>query len=99
MRISTSGGSQVRRNRNGHELFYIASDTALTAIPLNIVNGRPEVGTAIQLFKAHLAPIQAISRQQYVVARDGQRSLIITSDDAPLEPITLILNWKPLTQR
>ena len=99
LRVSTNGGSQVRWNRDGHELFYIGSDTALTAVPVNIVNGRPELGAAAPLFKTHLAPIQAISRQQYVVARDGHRFLIITSDESPLQPITLILNWKPPNQR
>ena len=58
VRISTNGGSQVRWHRNGHELFYIGSDTALTAVPVNIINGRPEVGKAVPLFKTHLAPIQ-----------------------------------------
>ena len=99
VRISTNGGVQVRWHGNGHELFYIGSDAALTAVPVNIINGRAEVGTAVPLFKTHLAPIQAISRQQYVVTRDGKRFLIITADDAPLQPMTLILNWKPPPQR
>ena len=99
VRISTNGGSQVRWHANGHELFYIGSDTAFTAVRVNIVNDRPEVGTAVPLFKTHLAPIQAISRQQYVVTRDGQRFLIITADDTPVQPMTLVLNWKPVSQR
>jgi hypothetical protein len=39
--------------------------------------------------------MSAISRQQYVVSRDGLRFLIITGEEGPSQPITLILNWKP----
>ncbi len=69
------------------------------AVPIKIEAGRPEVGTPAALFKTRVAPIQAISRQQYVVAPDGQRFLIITSEEASVQPIMLILNWKPMTQR
>ena len=98
VRLSAAGGSQVRWQRDGKEVFYIGADNALTAVPLNIADGRPEVGTPVPLFKTHVAPIQAISRQQYVVAPDGQRFLIVTSEEAPTQPITLILNWKLTAQ-
>ena len=95
IRISTAGGTQVRWRRDGKEIFYIAADTAFMAVPMDIAAGRSEVGTPVPLFKTRIAPIQAISRQQYVVAPDGQRFLISTSDETPTQPITLILNWKP----
>ncbi len=69
------------------------------AVPMNMAAAPPQIGTPAPLFKTHIAPIQAISRQQYVVARDGQRFLILTSDEGPTQPITLVLNWKPTAQR
>ena len=99
IRISTAGGTQVRWRRDGKEIFYIAADTAFMAVPMDIAAGRSEVGTPVPLFKTRIAPIQAISRQQYVVAPDGQRFLISTSDETPTQPITLILNWKPALTR
>jgi Tol biopolymer transport system component len=99
LRISTAGGTQVRWRRDGKEIFYIAGDNALMAAPVDTSTGRSEVGPSVSLFKTRLAPIQAISRQQYVVAPDGQRFLISTSDETPTNPITLILNWKPAAQR
>jgi hypothetical protein len=52
------------------------------------------VGTPKPLFKTSIAPIRTISRQQYVVSPDGQRFLVVTTDQSPLTPITLLLNWK-----
>jgi hypothetical protein len=98
MRISTAGGTQVRWRRDGTEIFYIAPDGAFMAVAIDIAAGRSEVGTPVPLFKTRMAPIQAISRQQYVVAPDARRFLISTADEAPTQPITLILNWKPTAQ-
>jgi serine/threonine protein kinase len=99
LRISTGGGSQVRWRRDGKEIFYLATDNSFMSVAIDIAAGRSDVGTPVPLFKTRVAPIQAISRQQYVVAPDGQRFLISTSADTPTPPITLILNWKPTAQR
>jgi Tol biopolymer transport system component len=90
--VSTAGGSQPRWRSDGRELFYIAPDGYLMAVP---IGGSPPVGIPARLFKTRLSPFSAISRQQYVVSRDGQRFLMIASDDVPTPPITVILNWKP----
>jgi len=34
VRVSTDGGAQVRWNRSGKELFYVAADDRLTAVPI-----------------------------------------------------------------
>jgi hypothetical protein len=97
--VSTGGGSQPRWRRDGRELFYIAPDGYLMAVPMGEAAGPSGIGIPVRLFKARLAPFSVISRQQYAVSRDGQRFLIVAGDDAPVPPITLILNWKPPTQR
>src|SRR5262249_3957233 len=96
-RISTGGGAQVRWRSDMKELFYIALDQQLMAVPvaLRSSDGAVEAGTPVPLFSAHVGgALQAGSRQQFVVSRDGQRFLMNTVLDAgPGSPITLILNW------
>ena len=91
--ISTSGGGDARWRRDGRELFYIAPNETLMAVP--VTGALPAgLGSPVPLFKTSLAPVRTISRQQYVVARDGQRFLMVTREGEP-RPITLILNWRP----
>jgi Tol biopolymer transport system component len=95
VRVSPDGGTQVRWRRDGKELFYIAADQSLMAVPIGVTAGAAKLGIPVRLFQIRTAPVRSISRQQYVVSADGQRFLIITAGDAPLSPITLVLNWRP----
>jgi Tol biopolymer transport system component len=99
LQVSTNGGGQVRWRPDGKELFYIALDGQLMAIPIRIVsNGKSiESGAPVSLFATRVGgAIQTGNLQQYVVSRDGQRFLMNTlaEGDKP-SPITVILNWKP----
>jgi Tol biopolymer transport system component len=98
-RISTNGGAQPRWRRDGKELFYIAMDGQLMAVPIRLAADtqtvRPEPPVA--LFPArveHVLPV-AGTRQQYAVSRDGNRFLINTVAEEVTSPITVIFNWKP----
>jgi dipeptidyl aminopeptidase/acylaminoacyl peptidase len=100
-RVSTNGGAQVRWRHDGRELFYIALDGRLMAVP---VRWRPDsrlvdVGTPVPLFVTRIGgAVQAsmVLRQQYVVSADGQRFLMGTVPEVTSSaPITVILNWKP----
>jgi len=98
-RVSVDGGAQVRWNPNGKELFYVAPDDRLMAVPIHFAsNGKTvEVGTPLGLFTTNVgigAP--NTNRQQYMVAPDGQ-SFVMNSvlGEATSSPITVILNWKP----
>ena len=97
--ISTNGGSQVRWRRDGKELFYVALDGRLMAVPIRVASngGAPEVGTPVALFAPRLggAVQQADYRHQYMVSPDGQRFLVATVTEEATSPITVILNWKP----
>ena len=55
--ISTAGGSQPRWRRDGQELFYIAPDTRLMAVPIALgKDGQTiEPGTPVPLFPTRLA--------------------------------------------
>ena len=98
-RISANGGTQVRWRGNGRELFYVAADNTLMSVPMGPGANRSGIGAPVPLFKTGLVPSSTISRQQYVVTSDGQRFLMITTENGPAPPITLLLNWQPAAQR
>jgi eukaryotic-like serine/threonine-protein kinase len=97
--ISTNGGSQVRWRRDGKELFYVALDGRLMAVPIGVASNAqsPDVGTPVALFAPPLggAVQQGDARHQYMVSSDGQRFLMATVMEEANAPITIILNWKP----
>ena len=98
LQISTNGGAQVRWRRDGKELFYIALDDRLMAVPIRLAsNGQTvEPGSPIPLFATRVGgALQTIFRQQYMVSPDGQRFLMNTITEEAASPITVILNWKP----
>jgi Tol biopolymer transport system component len=98
-RVSIDGGAQVRWNPNGKELFYIAADDRLMAVPIRFVsNGQAvEPGTPLGLFATNVGSTAInTNRQQYAVSPDGQ-SFVMNSvlEEASTSPLTVILNWKP----
>ncbi len=96
--ISTNGGAQVRWRRDGKELFYIALDNRLMAVPIRFAsNGQAvEPGAPVPLFATRVGgALQAFPRNQYMVSPDGQRFLMNTVTEEAASPISVILNWKP----
>jgi serine/threonine protein kinase len=99
VRVSVDGGAQVRWNSNGKEVFYVATDNRLMAVPIRfLADGiAAESGTPLPLFATTLGnPGGPVNRQLYVVAPGGQ-SFVMNSAaaDADASPITVILNWNP----
>ena len=95
--VSTAGGSQPRWRRDGNELFYVAADNRLMAVPI-AVGADPstlKVGAAVPLFRTRLASGTSInpSEPQYAVASDGRRFLMNLSVEGAASPITVVLNW------
>ena len=95
-RISSEGGVQARWRHDGREIFYLAPDNRLTAVPVRLDSDRVDVGTPMPLFAPGLiGPIpRSPYARHYIVSRDGQRFLVNTRKEVTL-PITVILNWKP----
>ena len=93
--ISTSGGAQPRWRRDGRELFYLAPDSRLMAVPIAFSRDAIDPGAPVPLFATHVGSVaQGIARPQFAVSADGQRFLMNNlSEDANLSPITVILNW------
>jgi dipeptidyl aminopeptidase/acylaminoacyl peptidase len=88
--VSTSGGSQPRWNRNGKELFYVALDRKLMAVPVK-TGAAFEAGAPRALFETNLPTTP--QRQVYSVAPDGQRFLLDAPVEAASAPIILVQNW------
>ena len=93
--VSTAGGSQPRWRRNGKELFYVAADTKLMAVPIaSPSDGHTlEVGLPVPLFRTRLVGVDQ-PKAQYAVAADGQRFLMnVIADESTASPITIVQNW------
>jgi len=99
LRISSDGGDQVRWRPDGKELFYIARDSQLVAVPIRLgANGETvETGTPVGLFVTRVGGWGGVpGSAQYVVSPDGLRFLMNTlTGEVVTSPITVILNWKP----
>ena len=87
-RISTSGGTQPRFSRNGQELFYVAADGMMMAVPMS----GGAFATPKALFKTRMLTGLVQSGIDYDVTADGQRFLIGTKVGEPT-PVTVFLHW------
>jgi hypothetical protein len=92
-RVSLNGGTQPRWGADGKELFYVAGDT-LYAVPIRLT---PQFspGSPKALFR-HPGLEDPMPEQQYDVAADGQRFLVVKelvpgSDARP--SIQVVQNW------
>ena len=97
--VSIDGGGQVRWNPNGRELFYVAADDRLMAVPIRFAatGTTVEADAPLGLFATNVGSTAINTvRQQYAVSPDGQ-SFMMNSvlGEASASPITVILNWKP----
>ncbi len=92
--VSTNGGTQVRWNPNGKELFYIGPDGRLMMVAIRLpVDGQAvELGTPAALFATSVNP--NYFRHQYMVSPDGQSFIMNFNEPISASPITIILNWK-----
>ena len=96
--ISPNGGTHARWRRDGEELFYLAPDGRLMAVPIRVALNRaaPEIGTPVPLFVPPIggAIQRGDFRQLYMVSPDGKQFLVATVTEGPTSPIAVILNWK-----
>jgi Tol biopolymer transport system component len=95
--VSTNGGSQVRWNPRGEELFYIAADDRLMSVPIVERSGQLEPGAATALFPTTVGSTAPnTNRQQYSVSADGRTFLMNgLVEPARSSPVTVLLNWMP----
>jgi hypothetical protein len=93
--ISSNGGVQPRWRRDGSELFYVATDQTLMAVP--VLNPETlQTGTPSALFRTRLiaqGSLTGIFDTLYDVTADGQKFLmnVVPANLGP--PYTVVLNW------
>ena len=97
--MSTDGGVFPVWRSDGRELYYLNPAGAIMAVPVTI---KPtlEPGAPRVVFSSAIVGggVDAQQGRQYDVAPDG-RFLINISVDNAIGPITLLMNWRPDTQR
>ena len=79
--ISINGGDYPRWRRNGQELFYVASDQTLMAVPVTSQSGRLEFSSAAPLFKLTMpqGSISSLQPYSYDIAPNGEQVLGFTA--------------------
>jgi serine/threonine protein kinase len=92
-RVSINGGGVPRWRGDGKEIFFISLEGDLMAVDIKL-GDVVSAGTPHKLFRFDGRDGYAVARDGYDVARNGQRFLIVSRGDAPLNsPITVVLNW------
>jgi hypothetical protein len=101
-KVSQGGGGQARWRRDGRELFYVAPDMQLMAVSFAPAANKPDLGSAVPLFRARLATgwnisnSPALQKAQYDVAADGRFLMNVAVETPRTAPINLIINWPAL---
>jgi eukaryotic-like serine/threonine-protein kinase len=97
--VSTGGGITPRWKGDGSELFYIAADRNLMAVPVRAAGASFEPGTPSRLFT--VPPIQGIvNRDEYAISADGTRVLLsVPAGDTAASLVTVVLNWQHAIQK
>ncbi len=96
--ISTAGGANPVWRGDGKEIFYLANDGKMMAVPVESGENFFRPGTPKPLFQTQLPQT---STRDYDVTADGQRFLIdqpLASDQGEV-PISVVVNWPKLLQK
>ncbi|HWI18117.1 MAG TPA: protein kinase [Vicinamibacterales bacterium] len=98
--VSTAGGAAPRWRADGKELYFLAPDATMMAVPVTAAGASFSAGTPVALFQTRIVDGGTVATvgPQYDVARDG-RLLINQPVAAAAAPITVILNWNPEGKR
>ena len=96
--VSKGGGILPRWRRDGRELYYVAPDDKLMAVPVapgaNLVAGTP-----VPLFEVGSYG-RRNNRYVYDVSADGQKILLLRPlEDATTRPLTVVQNWTALLRK
>jgi serine/threonine protein kinase len=97
--ISSAGGDFPRWRRDGKELYFIAADQQLTAVPVKTGSGSSgafEPGAPQPLFRIEPVAANPTAGIPYMPAANGERFLVNVQaggEGTQAPPITLVLNW------
>ncbi len=97
-RVSIDGGVQPKWRADGRELYYLAMDSTLMAVSLNLDEG-VQPGRAQPLFRTGIATITGNFWHQYDVTPDGQRFLVNAPVSSASSTVTVVTNWPSLLEQ
>ena len=91
--VTPDGGYEPRWRADGTEIYYLAPNGMLMAVP--VVAGAMPFGVPKPLFRANVHPDISMLRTHYTSSRDGSRFLVsVRSGNTDFVPITVVLNWR-----
>ena len=90
--VSKDGGTHPVWRADGRELFYLAADGTMMAVPVAAGHSF-EAGLPRALFSSNVWRLTV--NQVYAVTKDGQRFLVNAMPQKPSDaaPLTVVLNW------
>ncbi|MDX2042077.1 MAG: protein kinase [Acidobacteriota bacterium] len=96
--VSKGGGALPRWRRDGRELYYVAPDDKLMAVPVT-PGANFGAGTPAPLFEVGSYG-RRNNRYVYDVSADGQRILLLRPlEDATTRPLTVVQHWTALLKK
>jgi hypothetical protein len=92
--VSQGGGREARWRGDGKEVFYLAPDGSVMAVPVAASGSAFQPGTPSALFKTRPNPAG------WDVTADGTRFLFtVPAGDTAESPLTIVLNWTSLLRK
>jgi Tol biopolymer transport system component len=90
--VSRDGGGQPKWRADGRELFFVAPDRTLMAVPVETADTF-ESGLPRAVFPTR-RPVLLLSPSSYAVTKDGKKFLILSFQETSVSsPITVVVNW------
>ncbi len=95
--VTRNGAQCLRWRRDGKELYYLAFNGQIHAVPVTWGGGQPGFGGPAALFAISTAARAAIhSIPGFDVSPDGQRFLVPIVDASVPDPVIVVIqNWEP----
>lgn len=90
VQLTTSGASYPEWSGSGNEIFFVAPDFTLMAVPVRVQNGQITASPAKRLFRI---PISRATSNPYAAAPDGTRFLIPLTTGRATGPLEVVINW------
>jgi Tol biopolymer transport system component len=95
VRISNNGGSRPAWSRNGKELYYIAPDRKLMAVPIQ-GGAALNPGTPKELFQTKIA---GSIDYWFDVSRDGRFVMPVRVQQSLRSEMSVVLNWPDILKK
>jgi serine/threonine protein kinase len=97
-KVSIAGGAQPAWRADGKEVFYLAGDGKMMAVPVELGADSFKLGKPTPLFQTRLE--SDLVARQYDVSADGKRVLLAQPlEESASVPITVIVNWPALLKK